>query len=294
MIRYKFKPALAAGVLLAALGCTSTVLADGPDPAALLADMQDALVPPIAQFSRVHISARSEQPGGGSKEWDALVIRERDDEGPHTALSLLTPEPFKGMAILTAPHPSRATQGLWVYTPEERRAVEFSPLEADRQFLTTRFNFEDLALTTRATKAPVLLGSERGASGVLWKVETQPTLDRYYARILTWIADDTRLPLKREYYDRANQLWKVVTYRHQLVDGIPTVTAIDLHDVQSRDVARWRLDAVAYHREKLEQKVLSPVGLGDLPKLAFWRTLSDSGDGATKILRTDEVATPGR
>ena len=85
-----------------------------------------------------------------------------------------------------------------------------------------------------------------------------------------------------------------MTYRHQLVDSIPTVTAIDLHDVQSRDVAHWRLDAVAYHREKLEQKVLSPVGLGDLPKLAFWRTLSDSGDGATKISRTDEVATPSR
>ena len=287
MIRYSLKPALAAGVLLAALGCTCAALADSPDPAALLADMQDALVPATAQFSRVHISARSEQPGGGNKEWDALVIRERDDEGPHTALSLITPAPFKGIAILTAPHPSKRTLGLWLYSPEERRAVEFSPLEADRQFLSTRFNFEDLALTTRATKPPVLLGSERGDHGVIWKVETQPAVDRYYARILTWIADDTRLPVKREYYDRANQLWKVVTYRDKLVDGIPTVTAIELHDVQSRDVALWRLDAVAYHHEKLDQKVLSPVGLGDMQKLAFWRTVNADGVRDDKISRQD-------
>ena len=287
MIRYIFKPALAAGALLAALGCTSAALADTPDPATLLAAMQDALVPTTAQFSRVHISARSDQPGGGSKEWDALVIRQRDDDGPHTALSLVTPVPLKGTGILTAPHPARATLGLWLYAPEERRAVEFSPLEADRQFLVTRFNFEDLALTTRATKPPVLLGSEREERGVIWKVETQPAVDRYYSRILTWIADDTRLPVKREYYDRAGQLWKVVTYSHKLVDGIPTVTAIDLRDVQSRDVALWRLDAVAYHHQKLDQKVLSPAGLGDVHKVAFWRTLSGGDDRDEEISRKD-------
>ena len=278
MIRYIFRPALATGVLLAALGCTNAALADTPDPAALLADMHNALVPTTAQFSRVHISARSDQPGGGSKEWDALVIRERDDDGPRTALSLVTPVALKGTGILTAPHPSKATLGLWLYTPEERRAVEFSPLEADRQFLVTRFNFEDLALTTRATKPPVLLGSERAERGVIWKVETQPAVDRYYSRILTWIADGTRLPDKREYYDRAGQLWKVVTYRDKLVDGIPTVTAIELRDVQSRDVALWRLNAVAYHHEKLDQKVLSAAGLGDVQNLAFWREVNASVD----------------
>lgn len=287
MVRDIFKPALAGGVLIAALGCTSAALADTPDPAALLADMQNALVPTTAQFSRVHISARSDQPGGGSKEWDALVIRERDDDGPHTALSLVTPEPLKGTGILTAPNPSKATLGLWLYTPEERRAVAFSPLEADRQFLVTRFNFEDLALTTRATKPPVLLGSERDERGVIWKVETQPAVDRYYSRILTWIADDSRLPVKREYYDRAGQLWKKVTYSHKLIDSIPTVTAIELRDVQSRDVALWRLDAVAYSREKLDQKVLSPAGLGDVPKLAFWRTLSGDDDSDNTISRKD-------
>lgn len=281
-MRYPFTKTLATSAVVAALGWASAGLADSPDPAVLLADMQRALVPASAQFSRVHIAARSDQPGGGSTEWDALMIRERDDDGPHTALSLVTPASLKGAGILTAPHPSKPSLGLWLYAPDDRRSVEFSPLEADRQFLSTRFNFEDLALTTRAIKPPVLLGSERDDGRLVWKVETQPTVDRYYSRILTWIADDTRLPIKREYYDRADQLWKVVTYRDKLVDGIPTVTVIELHDVQSRDVALWRLDAVAYSREKLDQKVLSPAGLGDVQKLAFWRTLSASNNTVSR------------
>lgn len=279
MFRQPIKSVLAAAALLLTLGVNSTCAAQTPEPAALLADMQRALIPSVAQLSRVHIEARSDQPGGGRKNWDALVIRQRDESGPRTGLALLSPDEVKGTGILTAPHPRKPTLGLWLYTQEERRAVEFSPLEADRQFLSTRFNFEDLALTTRDTTPPVLLGSERAEHGLMWKVETQPALDRYYSRILTWIADDTRLPVKREYYDRATKLWKVVTYKAKQVDNIPTVIAIELHDVQSRDIATWRVDALAYYHSKLDAKVLSPARLGEMQQLNLWSRLVNQSAG---------------
>lgn len=273
MYRYATKARLATATLLVLLGTGCANAEQSPDPATLLADMQRALIPGVAQFSRVHISAHSDQPGGGSKDWDALVIRQRDEQGPRNALSLTSPTNLKGAAILTAPHPTKPTLGLWLVTSEEQRVVEFSPLEADRQLLSTRFNFEDVGFTPRETTPPVVLGSERLDGRMTWKVEARPTVDRYYSRMLTWIAADTRLPVRREYYDRAGQLWKIVSYRARQIDGIPTIVGIDLKDVQSRDTASWRVDALAYHRPTLNGKVLSPAGLGDLQRLVFWKEL---------------------
>lgn len=276
MNRMKVLAALAAFVFSPLGGSGDARAASDADPAALLAEMQRALVPSVAQFSRVHIAARSDQPNGGSKDWDAVVIRRRDDEGPRTLFSLAKPANLKGVGMLTAPHPTKHTLSLWLYTSEDRRAIENTPLEADRQFLATRFNFEDVALTPRATQPPVLLGSERDDThGAMWKVETRPIVDRYYSRMLTWIAADTFLPVKREYYDRGGKLWKVVSYEAKRVDGIPTVMSIELKDVQSRDTASWRVQGLAYHHEPLADKVLKPGGMAEAQAHPFWRELDE-------------------
>lgn len=274
MFRTMTRVALGALATLSILGAGagSACAGQGPDPAALLVQMQRALIPTVAQFSRVHIVARSDQPNGGSKDWDAVVIRQRDDEGPRTLFSLAKPANVKGVGMLTAPHPTRHTLSLWLYTAEDRRPVEYTPLEADRQFLTTRFNFEDVGLTQRETQPPTLLGSERdGDHGELWLVETRPILDRYYSRIVTWIAARNDLPVKREYYDRTGKLWKVVSYEMKQVEGIPTLMSIDLKDVQSRDTASWRVQAIAYHHDALADKVLKPGGMAEVLDHPFWR-----------------------
>ncbi|MBK8958487.1 MAG: outer membrane lipoprotein-sorting protein [Proteobacteria bacterium] len=276
MFRTITRVALATLAVLPLAVAGDAMAAPDADPVALLAEMQRALVPSVAQFSRVHVTARSDQPGGGSKDWDALVIRQRDEQGPRTAFSLTKPANLKGVGMLTAPHPRKPGLGLWLVTSEERRAVEYSPLEADRQFLSTRFNFDDVALTNRETQPPILLGSEQDSThGEMWKIETRPLLDRYYSRMLTWLDADTYLPVKREYYDRAGKLWKVVSWETKKIDGIPTVTSIELHDLQSRDTASWRVQAVAYHHDALAKRVLSPIGMGEVQAHPFWSQLDE-------------------
>lgn len=262
-----------AGAALITAAWLQAGVAQTPDPSALLDDMQLALIPAAAQFSRVQISMHSDQPGGGSSLWEALVVRHRSASGPRSAISMLSPANIKGSAMLTAPKPNTPSLGLWLYSPDERRSRTFSPLEADRRMLSTDFSFEDLAMTTRTTKPPVLLGSETHASRQFWKVEAQPDVDRYYSRMVTWIADDTKLPLKREYYDRGGKLWKVVKYRDEVIDDIPTIVAIELRDVQSRDLSLWQVKAIAYAADEFDVRILSPAALGELPMQAFWQQL---------------------
>jgi hypothetical protein len=64
-----------------------------------------------------------------------------------------------------------------------------------------------------------------------------------------------------------------VTYRAEAIEGIATVMAIELKDVQSRDVCAWRVDALSYYHDKLPKRVLSPLGLGAVARLDFWQKL---------------------
>ena len=262
-----------AGALCALLAWVQLSAAQTPDALALLEDMQRALVPTTAQLSRVQISMHSDQPGGGSSLWDALVVSQRDARGPRSAISMVSPANIKGSAILTAPKADTQTLGLWLYAPDEQRARSLSPLEADRRLLSTDFSFDDIAMTTRNTKPPVLLGNEMHEQRLFWKVQAEPDVDRYYSRMVTWIADDTRLPLKREYYDRGGKLWKVVKYQERLIDNIATIVGIELRDVQSRDLSLWRVKALAYAHDNFDARLLSPAGLGKLQAQSFWQEL---------------------
>lgn len=124
MFRTITRAALATLAVLPLVVAGDATAAPDANPVALLAEMQRALVPSVAQFSRVHVTARSDQPGGGSKDWDALVIRQRDEQGPRTVFSLSKPANLKGVGMLTAPRPGKPGLGLWLVTSEERRAVE--------------------------------------------------------------------------------------------------------------------------------------------------------------------------
>jgi hypothetical protein len=199
-----------------------------------------------------------------------MALRQRGDDGPRSAVIIELPANVRGAAMLTAPHPEKPDLGLWLYAPEERRTVEYSPLEADRKFLMTDLNFEDLAMARRDIKPPVLLGKSQENGRAAWQVETQPSADRYFSRIVTTIDQETHLPLKREYYDRGKKLWRVITYRNEVVSGHPTVMEIALNDVQSRAESRWVVQKVAYLDDPVDPRLLKEAGLGKLIDNPMW------------------------
>lgn len=251
-------------------------LAEGeePDAAALIADMYRAQVPRTAQYSRVHVTTSNPQPGGGRKSWNLLVLRKAYSDGPRSAITFEAPDKMRGVCILSAPQPSADGLGLWLYSPEERRARQISPLDPDDYFLSTKLNYEDLALAERETQPPSLLGREDQDGRTLWKVEARPLKDRYYSRIVTWVDDQSRLPVKREYFDRGGKLWKVASYRHTTVDGQPTVVVLEVNDVQSRAVSVWKMEAIVYGAGTLDPRRLEPGALGRLADDAAWSRLA--------------------
>ncbi|MEX2481340.1 MAG: outer membrane lipoprotein-sorting protein [Gammaproteobacteria bacterium] len=257
-------------MLCAIIGSTS---AAAPSPAQLIAQMEEALTPAQPQLARVHISVTKELTPDESLSWEALVARQRFDDGPRTAITILEPDYATGSAMLTAPRTNDKDLGLWLYTPKERRARQIAPLEPDRNLLLTDFGYADLGLAPRDLIEAELVGEEVIDGQATWKVRAAPEQDWYYSYIVTWIAQDTMLPVKREFYDRADRLWKVLSVRSLLIDSVPTVLDVTLEDVQTRSTSRWQVRAVSYDAKGLDKQDLSPDSLGQLAAQPFWKII---------------------
>src|SRR5437660_1757457 len=67
------------------------------------------------------------------------------------------------------------------------------------------------------------------------KQAVEPAQRWYYTRIVTTVAADSFLPIERQFYDPANQLWKVERFQGvSTINGVPTVLTLSMDDVQAK------------------------------------------------------------
>src|SRR5262249_57366840 len=124
--------------------------------------------------------------------------------------------------------PTQSTQ--WVWDPIFRRVRTLIPLEGFEAFLSSDFTYADLGLVDLHSTYK-LLGEEQHDGVRAYKVQEVPHSQWYYTRIVTWIAADSSFPLERQFYDPANQLWKVEHFDQVTeINGIPTVLRRPIDD----------------------------------------------------------------
>ena len=92
-----------------------------------------------------------------------------------------------------------------------------------------------------------LLGTETVNGKEASKLQERPDDQRAVTRIVTWVAKDTKQPLKREYYDAADKLWLVETFEDVAsIHDVPTAQRVRMEDVQNRSGSEYRVHELAY------------------------------------------------
>ncbi len=101
----------------------------------------------------------------------------------------------------------------------------------------------------------------------VYEIEFRPTDSWYYSRIVTQIDPDTMLPVKRNYFDRADRLWKVQTFtRMATVNDLPVPLYIEMRDVQQGSLTVIEYSNVVYAAD-LSDELFDPDNLRDLDTL---------------------------
>ncbi len=204
-------------------------ITEPPNGMACITKMKGAFEPSRSTLRRLIISTTDDS--GEKVQFTAGQAYKNFPDGKKMVLTMLEPEGIKGMTYLFWDRKNQAN--MWVYMPVIRRVLEITPLQAYEPFLGTEFTLSDIGFISVPQACELVEVTNLGGVKA-YKVEEKVSEGVYYSRIVTWIATDSFLPLRRDCYDRAGKLW--------MTDLFKEVTTIDKESfpllIERRDLQR--------------------------------------------------------
>jgi outer membrane lipoprotein-sorting protein len=244
----------------------NTAAATPPDVTTIVEQMTTVFEPVRPSLRQMVITVRNDE-GDEQMRWVAGVARKQLADGPRTLVVLLKPESLQNNALLIGQRGDQEAT-LWLSAPALERVRGITPVDAYERFLRTDFTYSDLGFVHRRS-AYRFLGEQQHAGVRAYRIEEVPQDQWYYSRILTWVTADSLLPLQREYYDRAGQLWKTEVFDQvTVIDGVPTPLRIRMHDLQQGTMTEVQMSEVRFdvdlpaplfQPQRLREAVTSPL-----------------------------------
>ncbi|HJW68158.1 MAG TPA: outer membrane lipoprotein-sorting protein [Candidatus Binatia bacterium] len=240
-----------------------------PDAATIVAKMKAALEPPKASVRQLKLSISGED--GGTTQWTLAQARKTLNGQGRMLMVVLAPQSDRGITglIIDGKGGQPAETALWI--PVIRRVRTLTPAGAYESVLGSDFMYADLGFVNLKDKW-TFVGPEKHDGKDSYKLEQKPHSPWYYSKIVAWVDPATMLPLERDYYDPAGQLWKVETFQDVMViDGQPVATRVRMQDKQTGGASelvtsnlRFGVDLpdTLFERGSLPTAVEAPVWAG--------------------------------
>ena len=258
---------------LVALLVVSTVVsthAAPPDVKTLVTRMKAALEPAKPGARRLTLTLSQ---GGDTTQVTLGEARKNLGSSGRILVAVLPPAPegATGTAYLVKEGgPGQDME--WFYLPYVRRVRKLTSPEAYSAFLNSDFTYADLGFVNTGAKYTFLgEGTENGKK--TYKIQAVPKETWYYSRWVTTIDAETAMPIMREIYDPANQLWKRQRWEAPtVVDGVPVPSAVSMEDVQAKSRSDLRMTGADFDA-KLPDSLFVPDQLPAAGAAAIWNTV---------------------
>jgi len=242
------------------------VAAATPDANTIVRRMKDALEPERSSTRTLTVVVTGKD--GESAEFTAGQAHKRVGNANRMLTALLAPDALRGIAVLVEEGTTKPDRQ-WIYLPTVRRVREIVPVESYQTFLNTDFTYADMGFVSRR-ETYRLLGSETRDGTRTYRVQATPRASWYYSRFVTFVAVDSWLPVRREFYDPAGLLWKVETWRDTTaIDGVPIPMRVKMEDVRQGGSTELRVSDVLWDRE-LPDDLFDPGKLPEAAGSAVW------------------------
>lgn len=244
--------------------------ADPPSADQIVQQMKAALEPGKPSIRTMTLTFDDQ----GTKSTFGLVqARKKLADGDRSLTVLLEPDGARGIAYLTSTAGSGEPTE-WLYVPYVQRTRKLVPAENYQSFMDTDFTYGDLGLLPTDTKNE-LLGTEQIEGKKAYKVESVPSStvkQWYYAKSVTWIDAETLLPMRREYFSPAGDLFKTETFGSATrVDGIPTPLQTTITNVGTGTSSTLLVTSVTYDAD-VPDALFAPEGLRSIADNAAWKS----------------------
>jgi hypothetical protein len=163
-------------------------------------------------------------------------------------LRFSAPPEVKGVALLIANHPDRASDQ-WLWTPAIERDRRIALQDRSTRFFGTDFSFEDLEERDVDQYSYALEGEEAIDGQACWKIASTPseTKSSQYTRSTIWIRKDNYAWARIENFTKAGLARRLNYADIRNVQGIWTAHQLEMHDLGRDSRTRLTIDKLQYN-----------------------------------------------
>lgn len=221
------------------------VAASDPGGNQVIQQMRAALEP---EKPSVRIMELIVEGDGQSASFKLAQARKRLPDGRRSLTVLLEPPAARGLAYLVEERKG-GDPVEFVYVPVVRRVRKLVGAENQTAFLDSDFTYADLAFLPMDTQNR-LVGEEKVGGRDVYKVESIPgtEIKRWYiSKIVTWVGKENLLPIQRDFFSPAGQVFKIQTFdKVTRVDGIPTPLQVTMQNVGAKTQSVLKVTDISY------------------------------------------------
>jgi outer membrane lipoprotein-sorting protein len=165
-----------------------------------------------------------------------------------TVLRFTAPAEVKGVALLVANHPDRASDQ-WMWTPAIERDRRIALQDRSTRFFGTDFSFEDLEERDVSQFDYVLRGEETVDGAPSWRIESTPREGKssQYTRSQIWVRKDNYVLARIENFVKDQMVRRLVYSDLQNIQGIWTARQLEMADVRRGTRTRLTLEKLSYN-----------------------------------------------
>ncbi len=184
---------------------------------------------------------------------DLTMLRKNGETGEQKYFMYFhSPADVAGTTFMVYKYPNR-DDDRWLFIPAINLVNRIAARDSRSSFVGSDFTYEDVSGRDLSADAHTLVKEDQIDGRKVYVVESTPRSPAEYARKLAWIDQTTFLPLKEEYYDVQDALYKVFTADEiKEVHGFPTVVKRTMVNVKT-----------GHKTEVVFERVQYEVGLGD-------------------------------
>lgn len=176
--------------------------------------------------------------GGGQERTRELTMLRKNSGAPggdqKYFIYFFQPADVKDMTFMVYKYPDRDSDR-WLFIPSLNMVRRIAAQDKRSSFVGSDFSYEDVSGRNLNDDSHSLEKEEKSGARDCYVIKSVPRKgDVEYNYKLSWIDKVNFLPLKEEYYDKRNELYKVFTADEvKDVKGFPTVTRRTMKNTQS-------------------------------------------------------------
>lgn len=187
---------------------------------------------------------------GGTREREFWMLRKDvEDMGDQRYyIYFLRPADVQRMAFVVHKN-AEGNDDRWLYVPALDLVRRIAADDRRASFVGSDFTYEDVSGRLPVLDNSEIVGPDTAMGRAATKVRNTPkdpkTADYQYR--FTWVDNETKLPLKEEYYDKKGELVRRFEIgKIEEIEGIPTATLRTMYDLKRNQNTAISFTGVSY------------------------------------------------